>query len=273
MTAQARFTPARASDEILLREVVAAVQDAGAALLARYTPDARPVSREALFIAATANERISGGILRSALAAIRPEAGWVEDDMEAMSLPEGEWWVVDGVEGNVNHIHGMPEWAVTVTLIRDNVPVITAVNQPVGDRTYTAMRGQGAQLNGQTLHASTKTDLSAALTATGQAEAGQSDTYRQIGESVAAMLENALLVRATVPSTFPMLLLAAGHIDVFWQYQTVLPGVAAGALLISEAGGRVTGLDGQVWRPGVRNLIAAAPGVHTAARNVLTNLA
>jgi myo-inositol-1(or 4)-monophosphatase len=241
-------------------------------LLARYNPGARPESREALFAALSDNEQASAGPIRSALSAIHPDAGWVEEDMEATLLPDGEWWVVDAVEGNVNHVHGMPEWAVTATLIRDNVPVLAVVHQPVGDLTYTATRGHGAQLNGHALHASPKTDLSASLTATGQAEAGQSDAYRKIGESVAAMLGHALLVRATVPSTFPMLLLAAGHIDVFWQYETVLPGVAAGALLISEAGGRVTGLDGEAWQPGIRNLIAAAPGVHTAARNVLTKV-
>jgi myo-inositol-1(or 4)-monophosphatase len=261
-----------ATDAVLLTDVVAAVQNAGTALLARYTPGARPDSREALFAALSANERVSADVLRAALSTLRPGAGWVDEGLEAVPLPDGEWWVVDAVEGNVNHVHGMPEWGVTATLVRDNVPVLAVVNQPVGNLTYTAMRGNGAQLNGHALHTSAKTDLSAALAATGQAEAGQTDTYPRIAASVEAMLERALLVRATVPSTFPMLLIAEGHIDVFWQYESVLPGIAAGALLIAEAGGRVTGTDGQPWRPGVRDVVAAAPGIHAAALDVLSNL-
>jgi myo-inositol-1(or 4)-monophosphatase len=265
-------TSADGSDAVLLTGVVAAVQNAGTSLLARYTPGARPDSREALFAALSANERVSADMLRAALSTLRPSAGWVDEDLETVPLPGGEWWVVDAVEGNVNHIHGMPEWAVTATLVRDNTPVLAVVNQPVGNLTYTAMRGNGAQLNGRALHASAKTDLSAALAATGQAEAGQTNTYPKIAASVEAMLERALLVRATVPSTFPMLQIAEGHIDVFWQYESVLPGIAAGALLITEAGGRVTGTNGQPWRPGVRDVIAAASGIHAAALAGLPNL-
>ena len=58
---------------------------------------------------------------------------------------------MDAVEGAVNYAHGLPEWAVTVTLLRDGEPVLTVVRQPEGDRTYTAIRGQGAYLNGQRL--------------------------------------------------------------------------------------------------------------------------
>lgn len=64
---------------------------------------------------------------------------------------------------------------------------------------------------------------------TGQADAGQADTYRRIGDSITVMLHAALMVRAEVPSTFPALLVAAGHNDAFWQYPPNLPGVAAGS--------------------------------------------
>ena len=114
-----------------------------------------------------------------------------------------------------------------------------------------------------------KRALAAAVVVTGQAEAGQDDTYRRIGESVTAMLGQALLVRAFVPSTFPMLLVAAGQHDVFWQYEPVLPGVAAGALLITEAGGTVSRIDGSAWSPGSPDILAAAPGLHQAAADVL----
>ncbi len=260
-------------DARLLAEVVAAVTAAGAALLRRYDPAARAGDRDELFAALEANEATSAAILRPALTALRPDAGWAEGELETAALPPGEWWAVDAVEGNVNHVHGMPEWGVTATLLRDGVPVLTAVREPVLDRTTTALRGGGAERDGRPLRVSTKDGLAAALVATGQAEAGQTASYRRIGDSITAMLGHAVLVRATVPSTFPLLLVAGGHLDAFWQYEAVLPGIAAGALVVQEAGGRVTGPDGTPWRPGVRDVLAAAPGVHAATADVLAAVA
>jgi myo-inositol-1(or 4)-monophosphatase len=257
------------TDEALLPAVVEAVQAAGKRLAAGYSPDARPTGRADMFRAGSRNEEVSLGDLRPALAAVRPGAGWVDGDRETTALPPGEWWAVDAVEGNVNHIHGLPEWCVTATLLRDGDPVLTAVHQPVGDLTYTAVRGGGAHLDGAPLHTSAKTDLDAAIVTTGQAEAGQSDTYRRIGESITAMLGKALLVRASVPSTFPMLLVATGQNDVFWQYEPVLPGIAAGILLVTEAGGIASRIDGTPWTPGSPDVLVATPALHAAAVEVL----
>src|SRR6204780_1680396 len=159
----------------------------------------------------------------------------------------------------------MTEWCVTVTLVRDGRPVVAVVRHPVGALTSAAVLGAGAHLNGRPLRTSAKTSLDAAIAVTGQAEAGQDGTYRRIGESVTAMLGQALLVRTFVPSTFPMLLVAAGQHDGFWQYAPVLPGIAAGALLITEAGGTVSRIDGSPWSPGSPDILAAAPALHQAA--------
>jgi myo-inositol-1(or 4)-monophosphatase len=267
-------TPAHRTETAeLLAMVVEAVRDTGSRLLERYTPDARPRDRAGLLAAAHENEKVSTDHLRAALAAARPAAGWAPDDRVGGDLPPGEWWSVDAVEGNVNHIHGLPEWCVSATLIRAGQPVLTAVHQPVGDLTYTAVQGGGAWLNGEPLHVSAKVDLSIAVAATGQAEVSQNTTYQRIGASITAMLGRAMLVRATVPSTFPMLLVAAGHADLFWQYETTLPGVAAGVLLITEAGGTVTDVAGRPWRCGSTDILASAPALHAAALDVLSSVA
>jgi myo-inositol-1(or 4)-monophosphatase len=263
------FAPA-ALDAELLVAVNNAATEAGNRLMADFSPDARPASRADMAAVGGDLEDLVLAELRPELESLRPQARWVDDDRETTPLPPGEWWVVDAVEGAVNYVHGLPEWAVTVTLLRDGRPVLTVVRQPAGDLTYTAVRGAGAHLNGRPLRASGKTDLAAAVAATGQAEADQRDTYRRIGASVAAMLDRALLVRTSVPSTFPMLLVATGHSDLFWQYEPVLAGVAAGALLVTEAGGTVSRIDGSAWAPGSPDILAAAPGLHQAAADALT---
>ena len=257
----------------ILPAIVKAAAAAGDRLLAEFSAEARPSSRKDMAVAGHHTEDLVLGELRPELERLRPAAGWAGDDLETVALPPGEWWVVDAVEGAVNYVHGMPEWAVTVALMRDGQPVLAVVRQPVGDLTYTSVSGRGAHRNGQPLHVSGKARLDAAIGVTGQAEAGQQDTYRKIGESVTAMLGQALLVRAFVPSTFPMLLVATGQHDVFWQYEPVLPGVAAGALFITEAGGTVSRIDGSPWCPGSPDILAAAPALHRAAADALAAVA
>lgn len=265
-------TAAVADDPTLLAKVIDAVHDAGTRLLTLYSPDARPGDGNEIGSALRRNEEASLAGLRAALAASRPQAQWMDDDQETIVLPPGEWWAVDAVEGNVNHIHGLPEWCVSATLLQGNTPVLAAVYQPIGDLTYTAICGGGAYLNGRPLHTSTKSDLAVAIVTTGQAKAGQALTYRRFGDAVTAMLNRALLVRATVPSTFPLLLVAGGHYDVFWQYEPVLPGIAAGALFITEAGGIVSDIHGHTWRPGSPDFLAASPKLHAAAVEALSTV-
>lgn len=253
----------------LLDDVTRATTEAGDRLLSVWTPDARPADRQQMRAAALRNEELSGGPLKETLAALRPDAGFAEDDLPPGG---GAWWVVDNAEGSVNHVHGLTEWGVSVALIEDGQTRLAVFRRPIGDLTYTASRGHGARLNGRELAVSAKQGLDIAVVGTGQAEAGQSRTYERIGRSITAMLDRAFLVRATVPSTFPILLVAAGHMDAFWQYQPVLPGVAAGALLATEAGGLATTIEGRPWTPGDDTILIAAPGVHGPVRDVLNGL-
>ncbi|MDC0709124.1 3'(2'),5'-bisphosphate nucleotidase CysQ [Stigmatella sp. ncwal1] len=261
-------------DEALLPTVVTAVQAAGSHLKGRFSFGSRLGSGEEIAAALHANDAESLGVLRDVLAAARPRAGWVENELETGALPPGEWWITDPVEGNINHIHGMTDWCVTATLVRDNTPVLTVVNLPMTGNTYTAIRGGGAYLDGVRLHASAKTALDAALVGTGQAQPGEDrETYRRIGQSVTAMLEGALVLRVSVPATLQLIQVAAGRMDVFWQYSQVRSGLLAGALLVEEAGGRITDTHGRPWSLTSKDFLAAAANLHRAAVGVLSSIA
>ncbi len=262
-----------AAGTTLLSEVTAAVQAAGRALRERHAPHARGVSLEEIVAEIHANDDAVLEVLREPLLYARPGSQWAEDELAGGALPSGEWWVVDPAEGNINHVHGTDDWAVTATLVRDNRPVLTVVHLPLSGDTYTATAGGGAHLNGRTLTVSAKTALGAALVGTGQARPGEDErTFRRIGGSVTAMLVSSLVVRVSVPATLQLIHIAAGRADAFWQYSDVRSGLVAGALLVAEAGGIVSDMEGRPWNAGSRDFLAAAPGIHTAALAVLASV-
>ncbi|MFJ4919943.1 inositol monophosphatase family protein [Streptomyces sp. NPDC088725] len=265
--------PASVEDDALLSQVTACVFAAGTYLRERFSPDARLWDLREIATAAHANDETVLSVLKAPLLAARPGSGWVEDELESGVLPTGEWWVVDPVEGNINHVHGLTEWAVTATLVRDNTPVLTVVHLPLTGDTYTALAGRGAHLNGKPLRPSAKTELNAAMVGTGQAKPGEGQaTYQRIGASVTAMLSSALLLRVSVPATLQLAHVAAGRMDAFWQFSDVRSGLLAGALLVMESGGAVTDTHGRPWTLASRDFLAAAPGIHAETVHVLSTL-
>jgi myo-inositol-1(or 4)-monophosphatase len=259
------------TDEALLPGVIDAVHAAGAQLVKKFSTEPRLTTRDDVVRAIHANDELSLSILRPALEQLRPGAGWVADELESGPLSEGEWWVSDPVEGNINHVQGMADWGVTATLVRDNVPVLTVVHLPLTGDTYTAGRGRGAFANGKRLRTSGKDALDSAVVGTGQAAPGETtDTFRRIGLSVAAMLDAALVLRVSVPATLQLIQVAAGRMDAFWQFSAVRSGLLAGALLVAEAGGSVTDTRGAPWSLTSSDFLATAPGLSQPAVGVLS---
>jgi len=263
--------PETTSDADLLAQTAIAVREAGAVLRERFGEVVRYQTREELMHALAANDDAALDVLRPRLTHLRPDARFVEDELAGGALPPGEWWVLDPAEGNVNHLHALPEWAVTATLVRDNQPVLTAVHLPLTGETYTALAGAGAHLDGRPLHVSPTTDLGLSLVATSQARPDEDEgVVRRVGSSITAMLRDALVVRTSVPATLHLLNVAAGRIDAFWQFAGARADLLPGALLVTEAGGRISDTEGRPWTPESESFLAAAPGVHPEAVTTLS---
>lgn len=234
----------------ILEQTVVTLKKAGDILMERFASQPSFITIADVVSAIHANDDAVLQVLKPALMHIRPSAGWVDDELEEGLLADGEWWIVDPVEGNINHIHGMADWAVTATLVRDNQPILTAVYLPLSGDLYTAIQGQGAWQNGVKLSVSEKTHLNATLAGTGQARPGEDQsTFHKIGESITQMLIHGLVVRVSVPATLQLIQVAAGRMDIFWQFSRVRSGLMAGALLVKEAGGCVTDSTGHDWQP------------------------
>jgi len=268
-----RPNPTADQDRALLPGMIEAVRTAGAHMLTRYPEVPGYRTRDDVVSAIYANDEASLQHLKPGLTRVRPGARWVEDELESGPLDDGEWWVTDPVEGNINHCHGIPDWGVTATLVRDNSPTVTAVYLPVSNQLYAAVRGGGASLDRRPLRTSTKTDFSGAMVGTGQARPGESaETFERIGLSMTAMLKQALVVRASVPATLLLAHVASGRMEAFWQFSQVRSGLLSGALLVSEAGGIVSDVTGRPWSLDSPNFLAAAPALHAAAIDVLSSI-
>ncbi|KWT60670.1 3'(2'),5'-bisphosphate nucleotidase CysQ [Streptomyces albus subsp. albus] len=264
-------TAGSGSDADLLAQTAIAVREAASVLRERFGEVVHYRNREELMRALAANDDAALDVLRPRLTLLRPDARFVEDELAGGALPPGEWWVLDPAEGNVNHLHALPEWAVTATLVRDNQPVLTAVHLPLTGETYTALAGAGARLDGRPLRVSRTTDLGLSLVATSQARPEEDEkVVRRIGASITAMLSDALVVRTSVPATLHLLNVAAGRIDAFWQFAGARADLLPGALLVAEAGGRISDAEGRPWTPQSESFLAAAPGVHTEAVTTLS---
>ncbi|MGW1965100.1 inositol monophosphatase family protein [Streptomyces sp. NPDC001935] len=266
MSATLQTTDVIASDADLLSRTTAVVREAGSALRERFGEVVRYETREELMDALAANDDAALDILRPGLTSLRPDAGWVEDELDGGALPAGEWWVVDPAEGNVNHLHALPDWAVTATLVRENRPVLTVVHLPLTGETYTALSGAGAHLDGRPLRVAETADLGLSIVATSQARPDEDEkVVRRVGSSITAMLFDALVVRTAVPATLHLTNVAAGRIDAFWQYSGARADLLPGALLVTEAGGRISDGEGRPWTPQSESFLAAAPGIHAEA--------
>ncbi|MCA2216567.1 inositol monophosphatase family protein [Jidongwangia harbinensis] len=253
----------------LLVQVTALVRRAGARLIDRYSTANRPAGRDELLAALRANDAVVADLLRPALAELLPGSHWEVDEHAAGPMPAGDWWVVDPVGGNVNAVHGMTDWNIGVSLVRDGRPVLAVLYAPLADEMFTAVAGGGAFANGAPMRVSAKTDLTAALVGTGQAKPGRdAESAARFGASLAAMMQEALYVRVSVPVGHQLAQVAAGRMDAHWQIHNVRSHIGP-VLLVLEAGGVVTDLDGEPWDITSGNYLAAGPGVHAAVLDVL----
>jgi myo-inositol-1(or 4)-monophosphatase len=253
----------------LLAATVAAVRHAGARMMARYSTESRPPALPELLAALKANDAAVVDVVRPALTEASPGTGWLNDEHGSGPLATGEWWLIDPVGGNVNAVHGMPDWNIGVSLVRDGRPVLAVVYFPVADEMFTATEDGGAFLNGVRLRVSVKTSLDGALAGTGQAKPGHDPELAQrMGSAFAAMTNSALYVRVSVPVTHQLAQVAAGRMDLHWQFDNLRSHIAP-VLIAQGAGATVTDLDGKPWQIASPGYLAAAPGLHAAALEIL----
>ncbi len=178
-------------------------------------------------------------------------------------------WIVDPLDGTTNFVHGLPFYCVALALAVRGQVVLGVVHAPALSQTYSAARGQGAHRDGTAIRVTATAEVSDALLATGfsydRDEPGHNDNL----SSVTRMLPLCRDLRRFGSAQLDLCLTAAGHFDGYWERDLMPYDVAAGAVIVREAGGTVTDLrGGDDWLYG-RQILASNGTLHDRLRQLL----
>ncbi len=182
-------------------------------------------------------------IIKEELIGARKNYGWVgeESDAEAGADPTRRW-IVDPLDGTTNFLHGLPHWAVSIALEHKGEIVAAVIFDPAKDEMFVAEKGQGAWMNETRLRVSGRVRMIEAIFATGLPFGGRADLPGTLGD-LARLLPGCAGVRRWGAAALDMGYVAAGRYDGFWERGLHSWDIAAGVLIVREAGGLVEPLS------------------------------
>ena len=219
----------------------------------------------------SAADRRAENVIKEELKRGRPDYG-LDHGGERRSRPASSphnRWIVDPLDGTTNFLHGLPHWAISIALEQHGEITSGIVFDPLRNELFSAERGQGAYVNDRRLRVSKRSDMRMALIACGlpiQDWKGRELGFTRQMEKVAD--ECGGLRRLGVAS-LDMAYVAAGRQDGYWEHGTKIWDVAAGVLLVREAGGRVGRLEGDEELFADGTVIAGNPDIYDKLRATL----
>lgn len=255
-----------------LQELLARTREAVARAGERIRADfggARDFRRKGRIDLVTATDTAVEAALTESLAAILPGAAFLAEETASSTAVSGLTWIIDPVDGTTNFAHGFPFACVSVALYDGHDPLLGCIGAPMLDRFFWAGKGLGAWCNGERIAVSQVDAPVNALVATGFPYAIRENLDEIMGD-LRAMLSETQGIRRPGSAALDLAFVAAGHFDAFYELGLNAWDVAAGVLLVTEAGGMVSG-----YRPhapyglGARRILATNGRLHEAMLRLL----
>ncbi|MDP2731831.1 MAG: inositol monophosphatase family protein [Hoeflea sp.] len=195
-------------------------------------------------------------IIKAELMRARPTYGFMGEESEEQTGSDGAHrWIVDPLDGTTNYLHGIPHFAVSIALERNGDIVAGVIYNPATDELYTAERGGGAFLNDRRLRVAGRKALSDAVVGTGVPHLGRGHHGKFLVELRHVMAECAG-IRRMGAAALDLAYVAAGRLDGFWEKPLEPWDMAAGLILIREAGGFVSDMTGGTDMFGTKSVAA-----------------
>ena len=217
----------------------------------------------------TAADRRAEEIVREELAHARPGYGFLGEEGGRREGPDKtHTWIVDPLDGTSNFLHGIPHFAVSIAHEREGTIVAGVVYNPANDDLFTAERGKGAFLNDQRLRVAGRQRLLDAVITCGLPHHGRGDLALAIRE-LAAVQDRVAGLRRFGAAALDLAWVAAGRFDGYWERNISPWDVAAGMVLVREAGGYVTDLDGGESPHATGDVLAGNEMIHRELLQIL----
>ncbi|MGE3147237.1 MAG: inositol monophosphatase family protein [Pseudorhodoplanes sp.] len=192
----------------------------------------------------SAADRRAEETLREELLAARPGYSFLGEEGGRIEGPDKtHTWIVDPLDGTTNFLHGIPHFAISIGLERENILVAGLVYNPISDEMFLAERGKGAFLNDQRLRVAGRKNMSDAVVSCGLPHLGRGG-LEEFRNEFAIVQEKVAGLRRFGAAALDLAYIAAGRFDIYWERNLSPWDMAAGTLLVREAGGFVTDLDG-----------------------------
>jgi myo-inositol-1(or 4)-monophosphatase len=239
----------------------AAARRAGALLRARYREHQTISLKSSPVDLVTAVDREAERMIVGMLHEAFPTHAIVAEESESPPPAEGPCWYVDPIDGTTNFAHGYPHFAVSIGLVENGRFQLGVVHDPLRDETFAALNGSGARLNGSPIAVSAVARLQDALLGTGFPY-DRRDRPAFYLAFVEAALRRSHGIRRAGSAALDLCYLACGRLEAYWEWNLHAWDTAAGALILSEAGGRITDFAGDSHRLGDRETAASNGHVH-----------
>jgi myo-inositol-1(or 4)-monophosphatase len=220
----------------------------------------------------TAADRRAEEILRAELSKARPTYGFLgEEGGRHEGSDKSNMWIVDPLDGTTNFLHGIPHFAISIGLEREGAIVAGVIYNPANDELYTAERGKGAFLNDKRLRVAARKQMSEAVIACGIPHHGRGDLALG-GRELEAVRDKVAGLRRFGAAALDLAFIAAGRFDGYWERNVSPWDMAAGIVLVREAGGFVTDLDGGQAMFAKGHIVAGNETMHSQLRTMLKSV-
>lgn len=197
-----------------------------------------------------------------------PEDGFVGEENTLRNQTAHRKWIVDPLDGTTNYARGYPYFAVSIGLEEDGIPLLGVVYNPILDEMFSAQRGQGAALNGSPIHVSDTATLGQALLASGFPYEVWNTEKDNMAEFM-KMVKRTMSVRNDGSAALDICYTACGRLDGYWEQHVQPWDIAAGVVILTEAGGQASLYDGSPFDLYGHSMLASNGSLHQTILQVL----
>ena len=177
------------------------------------------------------------------LAKARPGYGFLGEERGMIEgTDKTHTWIVDPLDGTTNFLHGIPQFAISIGLQREGVLIAGLIYNPANDELYIAERGKGAFLNDQRLRVAGRRQLNECVVACGLPHIGRGD-HEEFRREMTAIQDRVAGLRRFGAASLDLAFVAAGRLDGYWERNLQSWDIAAGLIMVREAGGTVTDIE------------------------------